>query len=41
MADDSAVEETKETIIQRFRAWGGKLPMPVNSLASSERRDKQ
>lgn len=41
MADDSTVEETKETLIQRFRAWGGKWYMHMNSLASSERPNKQ
>lgn len=36
MADDSTVEETKQTVIQRFRAWGGKRTM--NSLALSTNR---
>jgi hypothetical protein len=24
MADDDNIEETKQTLVQRFRAWGGK-----------------
>jgi hypothetical protein len=24
MADDDTIEETKQTLVQRFRAWGGK-----------------
>ncbi|CDM27854.1 hypothetical protein DTO013E5_8878 [Penicillium roqueforti] len=33
MADDSTVEETKETLIQRFRAWG-ENSFPPTLLAS-------
>ncbi|KAJ5790543.1 uncharacterized protein N7518_007554 [Penicillium psychrosexuale] len=33
MADDSTVEETKETIVQRFRAWG-ENSFPPTLLAS-------
>jgi hypothetical protein len=25
MADDETIEETKQTLVQRFRAWGGKF----------------
>ncbi|KAJ5501434.1 hypothetical protein N7453_006251 [Penicillium expansum] len=33
MADDSSVEETKQTVIQRFRAWG-ENSFPPTLLAS-------
>lgn len=35
MAKDSTIEETKQTLVQRFRAWGGKyLSVPSSSNLS-------
>lgn len=32
MADDKTLEKTKQTLVQRFRAWGGKDPIPFFNI---------